>query len=139
MMIGRVDDYGRALVSVTICHPDGKDSLTVDAWIDTGFSGGLVLTAAQIKTLGLPWSSTVPATLADGTQVVLDTYTCLVEWLGDRPTTEVIAGAGQLALLGVGLLVACRVVINYPARTVEITSTANGLDQMGQGPTLPGT
>lgn len=133
MINGRVDDYGRALVPVTIYHPQTGNSLALDAWIDTGFTSGLVLTASQIATLGPPPSSAVPAALADGSQVVLQTYTCLVDWFGSRPATEAIAGSGQLALLGVALLVNCTVVINYPARTVTITSLAGSSGAAGSG------
>jgi clan AA aspartic protease len=131
MLFGRVDNGGRALVSITIFHPQTGDSLTLDAWIDSGFTGALVLRPDQIKALGLPWASTVAARLADGSQITLDTYSCAVEWFGSRTTIEVVAGSGPFALLGVDLLAQCTVVIDYPGKAVSITSGSGPSSAVG--------
>ncbi len=42
-MNGRVDEFGRALMAVSVRPPDVDESQEVEAWIDTGFNGDLVL------------------------------------------------------------------------------------------------
>jgi predicted aspartyl protease len=65
-MTGSVDAYGRATVPVRVKHSIADTEITVEAWIDTGFTDALMLTAEQIATLGLSPASTVTAGFADG-------------------------------------------------------------------------
>jgi predicted aspartyl protease len=51
--------------------------------------------------------------LADGSQVELSTYHCQLNWFGRVRDLEVIANSGQTPLLGVGLLLAKELCINY--------------------------
>ena len=44
------------------------------------------------------------AGLADGTQVAMDTFSCLVEWFDEERSVEVVESNGSLALLGLGML-----------------------------------
>jgi clan AA aspartic protease len=119
-MTGRVDDDGRALVTISIRSAVGAPDMTVEAWIDTGFTGELVLPQPIIDGLGLGQSGTLNAQLGDGTFVVLETFTCLVDWLGQRLAIEVVANAGNFPLLGVGLLRTSKLTVDYPLRTVAI-------------------
>jgi len=122
MINGRVDDYGRALVSVKVRHPVSAAVINLDAWIDTGFTGLLFLTQAQIATLGLSKSSTVQGGLADGSVVAFDTYPCQIDWFGRRVHLEAMETPGRFALIGVQLLEDCTLAIDYPARTLTITA-----------------
>ena len=83
-MTGRVDDYGRALVSVTIHHPQTGSNLAIDAWIDTAFTWTLLLTKQQVGALGLSQASMLPGTFADGSAASFESYPCLVEWFGSE-------------------------------------------------------
>ena len=116
-MKGHVDLYGRALVTVTVQPPklDGQD---IEVWIDTGFTGDLVLPSQQIRDLGLFQSGTVKAILADGSEVALQRFACTVDWFGERRELEVVANDGEYPLLGVGMLVGHDLTISY--RTGEI-------------------
>jgi hypothetical protein len=111
MISGLVDDYGRALISITIFHPPSATSNTVQAWIDS-----------------LPLSSVLPGAVADGSKVLFETYSCEVEWFGQRRAVEAIAGAGQFALVGIGLLEDCTLVVNYPEQRVRLTTMADTSD-----------
>jgi predicted aspartyl protease len=65
-MKGIVDDSGRAILPVKILctkHPTG---VQVDVWIDTGFTGDLVLPASVIEDLQLEASGSIDGVLADG-------------------------------------------------------------------------
>lgn len=52
-MNGQVDKYGRAFVTVSIRPSDVAATHDVEAWIDTGFNGDLVLPQQLIDDLEL--------------------------------------------------------------------------------------
>lgn len=119
-MTGVVDEFGRALVRITLKNPTTGVSVHQDAWVDTGFNGELVTPAQVILSLGLQQSSRVQAGLGDGSQTVLETFTCAVDWFGESKLVEVIANAGRHTLLGVGLLLNRTLTVDYANRTVTI-------------------
>jgi predicted aspartyl protease len=90
-MNGHVDGAGRALVHLRLTSAATATSMEVAAWIDTGFTGELVLPQDQIAVLGLPHSAVVTAELGDGSATMLEVYSCLVEWFGRVQQIEVIA------------------------------------------------
>lgn len=118
-MNGHVDEHGRALVTVSIRPSDAAVAREVEAWIDTGFNGDLVLAQQQIEDLALPPSGTVKAILADGSETVLKRYSCLIDWFDERRYLEVVANDGDSPLLGVGLLPERDLHISY--RLGEVT------------------
>jgi predicted aspartyl protease len=70
MMMGRVDDYGRPLILVRVHHPSSGHFLDVEAWVDTGFTGGFIVTTAQAATLNLPLKPSVPTNVAGGLRIL---------------------------------------------------------------------
>jgi clan AA aspartic protease len=118
-MNGSVDSCGRALVSVSIRASAVAAAHEIPVWIDTGFNGDLVLPQQQIERLTLPQSGTVKAILADGSEVTLKRYVCLIDWFGEERDLEVVANEGEYPLLGVGLLLGHDLRISY--RSGEIT------------------
>jgi clan AA aspartic protease len=118
-MNGYVDGKGRALITVHVRSLIDSEEHPVEAWIDTGFNGDLVIPLQQIGDLDLEQSGSVKAVLADGSEVALQTYTCFVDWFGNSRRLEVIANDGECALLGVGLLLGRDLLISY--RSGEIT------------------
>jgi clan AA aspartic protease len=119
-MHGHVDSAGRALVRIGLTSVATATTLEVEAWIDTGFTGELVLPQDQIVALGLPHSAVVTAELGDGSATVLEVYSCLIEWFGHVQQIEVIANTGTSPLLGVGVLHGHRLTIDYAACTLTI-------------------
>jgi predicted aspartyl protease len=117
-MTGFVDDYGRALLRVTVRHPVTGAFPEFEAWVDTACTGEPVLPQRQVAALALPLGQAVTARLGDGSEVTLDTYTCLIDWFGERKQVEAIVNQGQFPLIGVGLLKGRKLAIDYPARTV---------------------
>ena len=89
-MNGEVDVSGRALIVLSIRRSHGADAVSLQAWVDTAFTGELVIPQATITRLGLPQSAAVMAGLADGTQVVLDTFSCVIDWFGQERVVEVV-------------------------------------------------
>lgn len=94
-MMGFVDLHGRALVEIHVRASDIAARHDIEAWIDTGFTGDLVLPQQMIDDLELPASGTVKAALADGSVVTLERYHCLVDWFGSERELEVVANAGE--------------------------------------------
>ena len=119
-MNGRVDRSGRALVDLSVRPKPGAASHELKVWVDTAFTGELVVPRSIIDELQLPRSSAITAGLADGTQAVLDTFSCLVDWLGQEQQIEVIESDGLFPLLGIELLRRCRLEIDYRLTTVVI-------------------
>jgi clan AA aspartic protease len=119
-MTGWVDESDRALVRLTV-KPSSQSSPTeIEAWIDTGFTGDLVLPQVLIDGLGLPQSGAVGARLADGSAVVMDTYSCVLDWFGEEKQIEVVANSGRIPLLGVGVLRPHKLTVDYPLQTLTI-------------------
>jgi clan AA aspartic protease len=94
--------------------------MDVLAWIDTAFNGELVLPRAIIDSANLAQTAGIEATLADGTVVVLETFSCAVEWFGATRMVEVIANTGVFPLVGIGLLIGRRLTVDYAHLTVSI-------------------
>lgn len=118
-MIGFVDLHGRALIEIRLGASDIAARHDVQAWIDTGFTGDLVLPQQMIDDLELPPSGTVKAALADGSVVTMERYCCHIDWFGSERELEVVANAGERPLLGVGPLIGLDLNISY--RTGKIT------------------
>lgn len=112
-MKGIVDSGGRSLVTVALRSNQQPTEMQIDVWIDTGFTGDLVIPQSVIDTLGLPRSGSIDAVLADGSQTELNTYSCVIEWFGHERNLEVIANEGAFPLLGVGLLLGLELWVDY--------------------------
>lgn len=112
-MKGIVDDSGRAILLIQLFSPKYPSGLQVEAWIDTGFTGDLVLPQRLIEDLELGVTGSIDGVLADGSQVELSTYLCQLSWFGRVRDLHVIANSGQTPLLGFGLLLAKELCVDY--------------------------
>ena len=119
-MNGFVDESLRALLDVSIAAAKDARKQRISAWIDTAFNGGLVIPRAQVRHLGLQQASTTQAILANGRSVDLETFTCYLDWFGATYRTQVVAGDGELPLLGTLLLADRKLTIDYKGRTVSL-------------------
>jgi clan AA aspartic protease len=117
---GTVDSGQRALLPIALHNSASGTAVTLDAWIDTGFTGDLSVPRAQIATLKLPEGYSIRATLADGSQVDIKTNVGEIDWFGVRQATEVIASDGAVPLLGTGLLRGHDLEISYRRMTVKL-------------------
>jgi len=119
-MNGSIDANGRALLRIRITAEVASRPVMIEVWIDTGFTGELVLPQKIIESLTLRQSGTVDAILADGSQIEVKTYTCLLDWFGEKRHLEVIANDGNYPLLGVGLLLGFDLRANYHTMDLEL-------------------
>lgn len=83
----------------------------IDTVIDTGFDGFLSLPSETIVRLGLPWTISNTATLADGSETLFDFYTGTVIWDGQYRTID-IAESETEPLLGMAMFYGYRLQID---------------------------
>lgn len=121
-MRGSIDSNGHALLTLPIAPVFGSQRVAIEAWVDTGFTGDLVLPRTTIDALALCQSGSVDPILADGSQIEVKTYTCLVNWFGEERRLEVVANEGDYPLLGVGLLLGLELRANYHTMELELNS-----------------
>jgi clan AA aspartic protease len=120
-MSGRVDEYGRALVMVRLFGPTEGDSISREAWVDTAFTGELLVSPDLCAQLNLRRIGTTPVLQSDGIAQQRHRYECEVEWLGGRRLVTVISGTTRLPLVGVHLLEDSILTIDYSRDTVLLT------------------
>lgn len=102
MIRGQVSADGAAMIRLQILGP-ADASQTIDAVIDTGFSGYLCLARTFIDSLELPFRQTETYTLADNSNIELDVFRCNVMWDGRVRPAFALAADGA-PLLGMSLL-----------------------------------
>lgn len=81
MIQGVVNAAYEPIVTLAIQGPSGQ-SREIEAVVDTGYNGYLTLPPAVALALGLPFVTTNPAFLADGSEVTFDVYSVTVLWDG---------------------------------------------------------
>jgi clan AA aspartic protease len=119
-MNGVVDSAGRALLDIELKATRDAPALSVTAWIDTGFTGDLVLPQTIVDDLALTLTGTVSAVLADGSQIAMKTYRCFVQWFDELRRLEIVANEGEHPLLGVGLLLDHELRIDYRSKVITV-------------------
>jgi clan AA aspartic protease len=119
-MNGFVDSGGRALIDVELASFNNASEITVRAWIDTGFTGELVLPQVMIDNLQLQPSGTTSAVLADGSRIAMRTYSCRIKWFGEVQQLQVVANNGRFPLLGIGLMLNRDLAISYRTSLVSV-------------------
>ncbi len=102
MIGGSVNARLEAKLRLTVIGPTGTRE-DVDAVIDTGFTGSLVLPISIVSALGLVRRSGGTALLADGSSCNYDNYGAEVEWEG-ATRGVVVSAVGKEALAGMLLL-----------------------------------
>jgi clan AA aspartic protease len=101
MMQGYVNENYEAMFSVSV--KNGVSFKSINAVIDTGFTGFLSLPIAIIIELELQWSYRDRATLGDGSETVFDVYNAEILWNGQLREIEIDAAETE-PLLGMALL-----------------------------------
>ena len=102
MITGRVTARREAIVQLQLRAADGSPD-TVEAIIDTGFTGFLALPADWIGALGLPLAGLQRTFLADGSETVLIAYEATVHWHGEEVVVKTLE-VERSALVGMSLL-----------------------------------
>ena len=100
-MIGFVTPELRPFIRLTL---RGLNSVEreIEAWVDTGFDGALVLPQHVIDDLGLLPDPAISIQLADGSDVELQSYNVTVVWEGMERRVHVVPTQGFI-LVGLHL------------------------------------
>jgi clan AA aspartic protease len=101
MMQGYVNTGYEAVISLVIKYNNRLKS--INAVIDTGFTGFLSLPQSIIDELELPWSYSDFATLGDGSETLFDVHDATIIWDGQFREIE-INSADTDPLLGMKML-----------------------------------
>jgi clan AA aspartic protease len=120
-MFGQVNQNREAILKLVIIGNENY-KLAIDAVIDTGFNGDLILPPEAISELGLKLQGYQKAVLGDGTISQFQVYAATVIWDGSRKLVEVNAATSGV-LIGMGLLEGYKLEVNtIPNGIVTITS-----------------
>ena len=90
MMRGVVSPSCEAMIRFAIGNKNGQLQ-TIDAVIDTGYTGFLSVSSEIIITLNLPWTGIDRVTLGDGSETTFEVYAGRIIWDGeyrDIPVNE---------------------------------------------------
>ncbi|MEO2091579.1 MAG: clan AA aspartic protease [Gemmataceae bacterium] len=119
MIRGVVTSSREPVVHLRVRGPGGATA-DIELVLDTGFTGALVLPAAVVAALGLPWQSGGTAVLADGSTHQTDYYEAELEW-GPGWVSVLAMSVGPESLLGMRLLAGHRLTVEgSPGGAVEI-------------------
>lgn len=91
-----------ALIPLTLLDPNGNH-VQIEAVVDTGFTGHLVLPPLVVGELNLPLRGVRDSFLADGSIISLDAYRVGVEWEDRVRVVPALAAEGG-PLMGMSLL-----------------------------------
>ncbi|HXF05435.1 MAG TPA: hypothetical protein VNM72_08470 [Blastocatellia bacterium] len=115
MIRGYVNADDEAVIEVEIIG-----SGLIEAVIDTGFSGFLVLPRTH------PYSSTLPVVasetydVAGGQRVTFDVALGKIHWMGQAMLVEILLSPGAEVLIGTQVFRGQRLEIDYDKRTVMV-------------------
>ena len=101
MMTGTIREM-QLMLPVVFVLPDGSQ-VTRELVLDTGFTGGLALSADMIEELRLPFFQRLEAELADGNSSPYSTHHATIRW-HDKTLEVVTYAIGERPLLGTALL-----------------------------------
>ena len=121
MISGVVTANHEAMIPLVIRGVHGQE-VSIEAIMDTGFTGALILPSALIATLGLPWLGRQRAMLGDGSVRSFNVYAATILWDGQVRAVETDA-ADTDPLLGMSLLAGHEVrmqVVDGGAVTIEV-------------------
>jgi len=123
MMQGYVNENYEAVLTVVV--KNGNKLKSINAVIDTGFTGFLSLPIAIITELDLSWNYRDRGTLGDGSETLFDIYDAMIIWNGQYREIEV-NGAETDSLIGMSLFRGYRLQIDtIPGGLVTISTLFN--------------
>ena len=121
MIEGRINDRYEPVVTISLTAPKGE-TREVDAVVNTGFNGFLVLPPELVEEMEMPFLHYSRSFLADDREMTLQTHQATINWNGDARRVRAIA-SGSAALVGMQLLEGHRLEMDIrPGGTVQIHS-----------------
>ena len=113
VLVGRVAPVNilEPRLSLEVAGP-ARQVITLEATIDTGFSGWLTLPETLIEELNLTSYGPRPNRLANDSVVLIQTYSALVQWCGQLRPVIVSNASNVRPLIGTALLENFRLTID---------------------------
>ena len=102
MTVGAVNLLRRPAINVALIDGNEQER-SIEAHLDTGFTGNLTLPIAAIAQLELPFIGNTNFRIGDGVLTRFELYEATIRWQGDHRTINVLASE-VFPLVGVGLL-----------------------------------
>lgn len=102
MIAGMMSESLEAIVSIVVRGPEGAEQ-TIDAAVDSGFNGRLLLPLSIVQQLGCNWETLEEGILADGSKEMFDVFTAIILWDGQERRVFVSA-TSRGSLIGMSLL-----------------------------------
>lgn len=96
--------FGLPLLTLTI------GTIEVEAIVDTGFNGALLLSTEVIRKLKLPRIGFAQYAMADGVLSEAEVYTAEIWWFGKQKEVSVVSSNADFSLIGMELLHHCRTI-----------------------------
>lgn len=94
--------HRRILVDLTLRGPTGREGV-LEFVLDTGFTGVLTMMPSVCEALELHYVRPQPASLADGSSIILEVYQAALFWHDEEHDVEILAMDGT-PLIGMTLL-----------------------------------
>ena len=102
MIEGRINHQYEPVVTIAIVSPTGEPR-ELEAVVDTGFNGFIILPKDLVEELDLPFLNSSQAFLADDREVNVQVHQVILNWNGVRRTVRATA-SGTTALVGMQLM-----------------------------------
>ena len=102
MIEGRINHRYEPVVNITFVNPTGE-SRELEAVVDTGFNGFIILPADLIEELELPFLNSSQAFLADDREVNVQVHQATLAWDGVHRRVRATA-SGTTALVGMQMM-----------------------------------
>ena len=107
------------MVPISLVGPDNEE-IELNAIIDTGYNGEIILPESKILEMGLEFLGTIDSELADGQIVATELFAGRVKWFDTIQEISIGASQSNDVLLGTLLLVDCELNIDFKRGEVNI-------------------
>lgn len=129
VLTGHIDERNQLWVSITVGGLHSKQ--TINALIDTGFNGELLLPLQVAIPLGLQLAGAAPYRLADGSISQQMLFSASIDWGTKRKTAIVNVVNSDTPLIGGGLLHGYVLLVDFDKK--QLTIKEPGVDE----PSIP--
>jgi len=130
ILVGRIDEKNQLWVLITVGGLHSKQ--TIEALIDTGFNGELLLPLQIAIPLGLQLAGAAPYSLADGSISQQMLFTANIDWGTKKRTATVNVVNSDIALIGGGLLHGYILLVDFQKKQLVINEP--GIDEPSPSP-----
>ena len=112
MITGKIVNNQEAVIELEVVTTDCIER--IEAIIDTGFTGELMLSGDVIDRLEIPRIGELPITLGDGSEVYVSLYLAIVIWHGEKRIVQALR-TNSNSLVGMSLLFGNRLILDVVA------------------------